>query len=144
MPAAYDPANVFARILRSELPCTRVFEDAETLAFMDIMPRCDGHVLVIPKAPVRNILDATPVQLAAIMKTTQLVSIAMMNAFAADGLSIQQANEAAGGQEVFHLHVHVLPRWTGQKLRPHTGAMAARDVLETQAARIRTALPAAS
>jgi histidine triad (HIT) family protein len=141
---AYDSTNVFAKILRGELPCTRVFEDDETYAFMDIMPRCDGHTLVIPKAPVRNILDATPVQLAAIMRTTQTISIAAMTAFAAPGVTIQQFNEAAGGQVVFHLHVHVLPRWEGQRLGPHTGQMAAKNVLEQNAARIRAALAATS
>ena len=106
----YDPANVFAKILRGEMPCTRVYEDADTLAFMDIMPRCDGHTLVLPKAPVRNILDATPAQLAVTMRTTQIVSRAVMQAFGAPGVTIQQFNESAGGQVVFHLHVHVLPR----------------------------------
>ena len=139
----YDQNNVFAKILRGEMPCARVFEDAETLAFMDIMPRCEGHTLVIPKAPVRNILDATPAQLAATMKTTQLVSIAVMKAFAAQGISIQQANEAAGGQEVFHLHVHILPRRQGERLKPPTGQMAPRDMLERHAAMISAALAAA-
>ena len=91
--AKYDPSNVFAKILRGEMPCTRVFEDADTLAFMDIMPRCDGHTLVIPKAPVRNILDAEPEQLAVIMRTTQIVSRAVMLAFGAPGVTIQQFNE---------------------------------------------------
>ena len=137
---AYDPSNVFAKILREELPCVRVFEDADTLAFMDIMPRADGHTLVIPKAPVRNILDANPAQLAATIKTTQLISFAAMRAFEAQGVTIQQFNEPAGGQVVFHLHFHVLPRWDGQKLRPHTSEMADKSVLEAQAVRIRAAL----
>ena len=142
MPAktSYDPGNVFAKILRGELPCVRVHEDAETLAFMDIMPRCDGHTLVIPKASVRNILDATPAQLAVTMQTTQRISHAVMRAFQAEGVTIQQFNEAAGGQVVFHLHMHVLPRWSGQKLRPHTGQLENKDVLEINAAKIRAAL----
>jgi histidine triad (HIT) family protein len=146
MPSAvpYDPSNVFAKILRGELPCARVFEDADTLAFMDIMPRCDGHTLVIPKAAVRNILDATPAQLAVTMRTTQHVSRAVMHAFAAGGVTIQQFNEAAGGQEVFHLHFHVLPRRDGERLKPHTGQMAPRDVLEQHAAKIRAALTTAA
>ena len=139
----YDSSNVFAKILRGELPCTRVFEDADTLVFMDIMPRCDGHTLVVPKAPVRNMLDASPAQLAAIMRTTQKVSVAAMMALAADGVTIQQFNEAAGGQVVFHLHFHVLPRWHGKRLAPHSGQMAAKDVLERNAERIRSALPGA-
>ena len=138
----YDPANVFAKILRGEMPCTRVYEDADTLAFMDIMPRCDGHTLVLPKAPVRNILDATPAQLAVTMRTTQIVSRAVMQAFGAPGVTIQQFNESAGGQVVFHLHVHVLPRHEGERLKPHTGQMADRAVLERQAEKIRAVLAA--
>ena len=140
--AKYDPTNAFAKILRGELPCTRVFEDAQTLAFMDIMPRCTGHTLVIPKAPVRNILDANPQQLAVIMQTTQRITLAVMKAFDAEGVTIQQFNEAAGGQVVFHMHVHVLPRREGEKLRPHTGQMEDRQVLERQAEKIRAALGA--
>ena len=140
----YDPSNVFANILRGELPCARVFEDAETLAFMDIMPRCDGHTLVIPKAPARNILDATPEQLAATMRTTQRISRAVMSAFSAPGVTIQQFNEAAGGQVVFHLHVHVLPRRVDERLRPHTGEMAPREVLDRHARQIQAALAAAN
>ena len=141
-PPPYDPSNVFAKILRGELPCARVYEDSETLAFMDIMPRSDGHTLVIPKSPVRNILDATPEQLGAIMRTTQRISRAVMHAFKAHGLTVQQFNEAAGGQVVFHLHVHVLPRWDGQKLKPHTGQIESRDILERNAEKIRSALAA--
>jgi histidine triad (HIT) family protein len=141
--AKYDSSNVFAKILRGEMPCTRVFEDADTMAFMDIMPRCDGHTLVIPKAPVRNILDAAPEQLAVIMRTTQIVSRAVMQAFGAQGVTIQQFNEVAGGQVVFHMHVHVLPRHSGDRLKPHTGQMADQTVIERQAAQIRAALAAA-
>lgn len=140
----YDPSNVFAKILRGELPCVKVFEDAGTLALMDIMPRADGHTLVIPKASVRNILDATPAQLAATMATTRTISLAVMKAFAAQGVTIQQFNEAAGGQVVFHLHVHVLPRWDGQKLKPHTGQMADKELLERHAGLIRSALSVSS
>jgi histidine triad (HIT) family protein len=136
---SYDNTNVFAKILRGELPCHKVFEDAETLAFLDIMPRADGHTLVIPKAPVRSILDATSVQLAAIMRTTQTISRGLMTAFGAQGITIQQFNEPAGGQVVFHLHVHVLPRWDGVKLRPHTGEMAKPDDLKVTAESLRKA-----
>ena len=137
---AYDASNVFAKILRGELPAEKVYEDAETLAFMDIMPRADGHVLVIPKTPARNVLDATPAQLAACMATVQRMSRAVMTAFEAGGITIQQFNEAAGGQVVFHLHYHVLPRHTGVSLRPHTGAMEKPEVLAANAERIRKAL----
>ena len=110
---SYDDSNVFAKILRGELPAHKVYEDEQTLAFMDIMPRGKGHTLVIPKTPARNILDATPEQLAACMATVQRIARAVMKAFDAPGVTIQQFNESAGGQVVFHLHFHVLPRWEG-------------------------------
>ncbi len=141
MPATYDPQNIFAKILRGEIPCHRIFEDDAALAFMDIMPRCEGHCLVIPKAPVRTLLDISPDDLAALMVRVQAVARAAAAAFDADGLTIQQFNEAAGGQEVFHLHVHVLPRRAGEPLRPPGGPMADADVLRRQAERIAAALP---
>ncbi len=136
----YDETNVFAKILRGELPSHKLYEDEHTLAFMDIMPRCDGHCLVIPKTPARNLLDATPEQLAACLATVQKVGRAAMQAFQADGLTIQQFNEPAGGQVVFHLHYHVLPRHEGVSLRPHTGEMADGDSLKANADKIRAAL----
>ncbi len=136
---AYDTDNIFAKILRGEIPATRVYEDDETLAFMDIMPRADGHLLVIPKTPCRNVLDATPEQLSAVMKTVQKMGNAVMAAFAADGVTIQQFNEAAGGQEVFHLHFHVLPRHEGVKVRA-PGTMGDFDLIASQAEKIRSAL----
>lgn len=137
---AYDPANVFARILRGELPSHKLYEDEATVAIMDIMPRADGHALVIPKAACRNILDAPPEALAAVALTTQKLARAVKQAFDADGVTIQQFNEAAGGQVVFHLHVHVMPRHEGVALRPHTGAMEKSEVLAANAERIRAAL----
>jgi histidine triad (HIT) family protein len=137
---AYDSTNVFARILRGELPAHKVFEDEATLAIMDIMPRAEGHVLVLPKAACRNLLDASPEALAAVAKTSQTMARAVMAAFGADGVTVQQFNESAGGQVVFHLHVHVIPRHAGVALRPHTGEMAAGDVLAANAAKIRDAL----
>jgi histidine triad (HIT) family protein len=137
---AYDPQNPFAKILRGELPSTKVYEDAETLAIMDIMPRADGHVLVIPKAAARNVLDASAEQLAACMATVQVIARAQMTAFEAAGITIQQFNETAGGQVVFHLHVHVLPRHDGVALRPHTGVMADAATLAAHAERLRGAL----
>lgn len=136
---AYDPENIFAKILRGEIPSTRVYEDEDTLAFMDIMPRADGHLLVIPKTPCRNVLDATPEQLAAVMTTVQKLARAVMRAFDAEGVTIQQFNEAAGGQEVFHLHFHVLPRHEGVSLRP-PGKMGDFDEIAEHAERIRAAL----
>ncbi|PTM43284.1 HIT family protein [Bosea sp. 124] len=137
---AYDPANVFARILRGELPSHTVYEDAETLAIMDIMPRADGHVLVVPKAACRNVFDAPADALQAVALTTQRLARAVTTAFAADGVTIQQFNEAAGGQVVFHLHVHVMPRHDGVALRPHTGAMEKPEILVANAEKIRMAL----
>ncbi len=139
---AYDANNVFAKILRGELPAHKVFEDADTLAFMVIMPRCEGHTLVIPKAPVRNLLDASPTQLAACMKTIQKVAAAVMKAFDGDGLTLQQANEAAGGQVVFHLHFHFMPRWDGQPLGPPATKMESSEVLSANAERLRKSLAA--
>ena len=115
---AYDPNNVFAKILRGELPAYKVYEDAKAFAFLDIMPRAPGHTLVIPKAPVRTILDIAPDDLSHLMTAVQKVARAAVKAFAADGLTIQQFNEPAGGQVVFHLHIHVIPRKIGVSLKP--------------------------
>lgn len=136
---SYDSDNIFAKILRGEIPSTRVYEDAQTLVFMDIMPRADGHCLVIPKTPCRNILDASPDQLAAVMQTVQRVSHAVMTAFGATGVTIQQFNEADGGQEVFHLHVHILPRHADVSLRA-PGVMGDMDAIADHAEKIRAAL----
>ena len=137
---AYDDTNVFAKILRGELPCHQVYEDDNTIAIMDIMPRADGHLLVLPKAASRNILDIAPEDLAAVYATAQKMAQALIKAFDADGITIQQFNESAGGQVVFHTHVHVIPRHEGVKLRPHTGEMADQEDLQNWADRIRTAL----
>ncbi len=135
----YDPDNIFAKILRNEIPSEKLYENSDTYVFMDIMPRSDGHCLVIPKTPARNILDATPEQLAACLKTAQRMAKAVMTAFDAEGVTLQQFNEAVGGQEVFHLHFHVIPRYAGQTMRP-PGKMADFDVLKAQADKIRAAL----
>jgi histidine triad (HIT) family protein len=137
---AYDDSNVFAKILRGELPAHKLYEDDATLAFMDIMPRGDGHCLVIPKQPARNILDVEPDSLAAVMRTVQKLARAVKEAFGADGVTVQQFNEQAGGQIVFHLHVHVIPRFDGMNLRPHTGEMADQGVLARNAEKIRAVL----
>ena len=136
----YDQSNIFARILRGELPAHKICEDDATLAFMDIMPRCAGHALVIPKTPARNVLDATPEQMAACLATVQRVARAQLVAFDAQGITIQQFNESAGGQVVFHLHYHVLPRWAGIKLGPHSATMEKPDVLAANAEKLRKAL----
>ena len=136
----YDPDNIFAKIIRGDMPSHMVFEDDETFAFMDIMPRGDGHTLVIPKRGFRNLLDADPDGLAAVARTVARVAQAQMRAFDADGITVQQFNEPAGGQVVFHYHVHVIPRFEGLKLRPHTGEMADNDVLAGHAEKLRAAL----
>ena len=136
---SYDPENIFAKILRNEVPSTRVYEDDDTLVFMDIMPRADGHCLVIPKTPCRNLLDASPEQLSAVMATTQKLAKAAMKGLDADGVTIQQFNEGPGGQEVFHLHFHVLPRHEGVSLRP-PGEMGDMEAIKAIADRLSAAL----
>ena len=138
----YDDQNVFAKILRGELPALKVYEDDKTFAFMDIMPRSDGHCLVIPKAPSRNILDIGADDLTAVMATAQKLARAAKEAFSADGVTGQHFCESAGGQVVFHTHVHILPRYEGVALRPHTGDMADQDVLKGQAEKLMAALQA--
>ncbi|MBL4600584.1 MAG: HIT family protein [Rhizobiaceae bacterium] len=136
----YDENNIFAKILRGEIPCNKVYEDADTFAFMDIMPRSDGHCLVIPKAACRNILDVDENALSAVMLTTKKMAIACKKAFNADGITVQQFNESAGGQMVFHLHVHIIPRFEGIKLRPHSGEMEKLEVLAENAKKLIAAL----
>ncbi len=138
---SYDTDNIFAKILRGEIPCEKLYEDDDTFVFMDIMPRADGHCLVIPKTPARNMLDASLAQLAACLKTVQKMGHAVMAAFGADGVTVQQFNEAAGGQEVFHLHYHVLPRHEGEKMRP-PGKQEDFAVIKANADKIRAALRA--
>lgn len=140
MSQPYDPGNIFGKILRGEIPAATVYEDEHTLAFMDVMPQADGHTLVIPKAPSRGLLDADPAVLAALIASVQTVGRAVKSAFDADGLTVFQYNEPAGGQTVFHLHVHLVPRHDGVPLKRHEGGMADKDVLAEHAARIRAAL----
>ena len=139
---SYDTNNIFAKILRGEIPCHKVHEDEHTLAFMDVMPQADGHTLVIPKMASRNLLDADPKALGALMASVQKMANAVKQAFAAEGILIQQFNEPAAGQTVFHLHFHVLPRSTGVALKPHTGKMADHALLAEHAEKIRAALEA--
>jgi histidine triad (HIT) family protein len=136
----YDPNNIFSKILTGEIPCHRIYEDAHTLAFMDVMPQVDGHCLVIPKTGSRNLLDAKADTLASLMATVQKVAIAAKTAFKADGVQIRQYNEQAAGQTVFHLHFHVLPMNEGQSLRPHSGKMADHGLLAKHAGLIVSAL----
>ncbi len=136
---AYDDQNIFAKILRGEIPSFKVYEDDDTYCFMDIMPRTDGHCLVIPKTPCRNLLDASDAQLAAVMATVKKVATAAKAAFAADGITIQQFNEDAGGQEVFHLHFHIHPRHAGLSMRP-AGKMGDMDAIKRHAEAIAAAI----
>ena len=136
---AYDDQNIFAKILRGEIPSFKVYEDDDTLCFMDIMPRTDGHCLVIPKTPCRNVLDASDAQLAAVMATVKKVANAAKTAFDADGITLQQFNEAAGGQEVFHLHFHIHPRHAGVAMRA-PGTMGDMDAIKRNAEAIAAAL----
>ncbi len=137
---SYDQNNVFAKILRGELPAHKVFEDDKVFALLDIMPRAPGHTLVIPKSPVRTILDIAPDDLAYLIKATQTIARAAVKAFAADGLTIQQFNEPAGGQVVFHLHVHVIPRQVGVALKPPASVKEDLAVLADQALQLAAAL----
>ncbi len=129
----YDPNNIFAKILRGEIPCHKIYEDEHTLAFMDVMPQVDGHCLVIPKAGSRNLLDAETSTFTPLMTTVQKVARAAKAAFKAGGVQIRQYNEEAAGQTVFHLHFHILPLSEGQSLRPHTGPMADHLILAKHA-----------
>jgi histidine triad (HIT) family protein len=141
---AYDPNNIFAKILRGEMPCYKVYEDEKALAFLDIMPRAPGHALVLPKAPARNILDVSPDDLAHVIKVAQRIARASMETFGADGVTIQQFNESAGGQVVFHLHVHVIPRRSGVALKPAASVKEAPDVLAEQKTMLGAALASSS
>ncbi len=132
----YDPNNIFAKILRGEAPCTKVYEDDLSLAFLDVMPRADGHTLVIPKVPARNIFDIAAEDLARFMPAVQKVARAVKAGMGAEGLTVQQFNEVAGGQQVFHLHFHVLPRWTGVPVRPPGGPFQNAESLRPHAERI--------
>lgn len=138
--AHYDLENVFAKILRGEIPSTRIYEDEHTIAIMDVMPQAPGHVLVIPRSASRNLLDADTADLARLLPVVQRIARAAQLAFAADGITVMQFNGAAGGQSVYHLHFHVIPRNAGVPLRAHTGQMEAADVLAAHADRLQTAL----
>jgi histidine triad (HIT) family protein len=138
--ADYDPDNIFAKILRGEIPSHKIYEDEHTLAFMDVMPQCDGHCLVVPKVPSRGLLDADPAVLARTMTVVQKVARAAVKAFNADGFQVRQYNEPAGGQTVFHLHFHIMPMKEGVPLKPHSGKMADHALLAKGAEAIRNLL----
>jgi histidine triad (HIT) family protein len=139
----YDPDNIFAKIVRGEVPCHRVFEDGDTLAFMDLFPQSPGHALVIHKrAMARNLFDVDLADLAPVMATVQKVGRAMVRALKPDGVAVMQFNGAASGQTIFHLHVHLVPRWQGQPLGLHAQKMADAAQLAEQARAIAAAIEA--
>ena len=138
----YDSSNIFAKILRGEIPCVKVYENDKTLALMDVMPEAEGHVLVIPKEGAENILDLSSDGLAALMATTQKVAKAVDKALSPDGILLKQYNRAAAGQSVFHVHFHIVPRWEGVPMAPHGKVMVEAAKLEPIAAKIRSALGA--
>ena len=138
---AYDDTNVFAKILRGDLPATKVYEDETCLVIMDVMPQATGHTLVIPKAPSRNILDIAEGELQAAILVVQRLARAVKDAFDAEGILVMQFNEPSAGQTVFHTHFHIIPRFEGMPLNRHTGSMADPSLLAEHAAKIRAALP---
>lgn len=138
----YDADNIFAKILRGEIPAHKVFEDADALVIMDAMPQSPGHSLIIPKTPSRNLLDADPQVLARLAPLLQKIARAVKEAFAADGVTLVQFNEPASGQTVFHLHFHVIPRIEGTPLKAHTGTKEDPEVLAANADKLRKALAA--
>jgi histidine triad (HIT) family protein len=142
--ATYDDQNIFAKILRGEIPSHRVYEDDHVIAFMDVMPQGKGHTLVVPRQPSRNILDADPTTLGPLTRAVQRVAQAAMRAFNADGVTVVQFNEPVAGQSVFHLHFHVIPRFDGTPLKPHTGKMEDQAVLAANAEALRKAIAASS
>ena len=141
--AAYDH-NIVAKILRGEIPCFKVYEDDQAFAFLDIMPRAPGHTLVIPKAPARNFLDVPPDDLAHVIKVAQKIAQVSMKVFNADGMTLQQFNEASGGQVVFHLHFHIIPRHDGVAMKPPASIKEDMAVLADQAAKLSAAMKANS
>ncbi|MGC3982905.1 MAG: HIT family protein [Steroidobacteraceae bacterium] len=137
---AYDRNNIFAKILRGEIPCHKVYEDEHTLAFMDVMPQSEGHTLIVPKAEAESIFELNSTKLQALIVTTQRIAAAAKQAFSADGITVMQFNGEAAGQTVFHIHFHVVPRYVGTPLREHGRGMADKDVLMQQAESLRQAL----
>jgi len=136
----YDPDNIFARILKGELPCVKVYEDEHVLSFMDIFPQAPGHVLVVPREPARNALEMTDGALQAAIVRVKRIAQAVKTALAPDGIVLTQFNGAPAGQTVFHVHFHIIPRTEGEALGAHGGGQADMDDLADQAARIATAI----
>jgi histidine triad (HIT) family protein len=136
----YDPQNIFAKILRGEIPCHKIYEDEHSLAIMDVMPQVEGHCLVIPKSASRGLLDADTRVLVEVISAVQKVAAAAVVATGADGFQVRQYNEPAGGQTVFHLHFHILPMKNGVSMKSHSGIMADHGELARLAEMIRARL----
>ncbi len=137
---AYDPKNIFAKILRGEIPAHKVYEDGSTIAILDVMPQANGHTLIIPKAQAENLFDLDPAMAEAVMRVGQRMAVAIRQAFRPEGITLMQFNGAEAGQTVFHFHLHVIPRYAGQPLRAHGRGFADPALLAEQAERLRTAL----
>ncbi|MGB5947937.1 MAG: HIT family protein [Parvibaculum sp.] len=137
---AYDNNNIFAKIIRGEAPSFKVHEDERTLAFMDVMPQSEGHTLVIPKSPAENMFDLSADDAANLMRVTQKVAVAVKRAIKAPGIMIAQLNGPEAGQTVFHIHMHIIPRWHGIDLKLHAREMADFEVLKKQAELIKAEL----
>jgi histidine triad (HIT) family protein len=137
---SYDRNNIFARILRGEIPCHKVYEDEHTLSFMDVMPQSDGHTLVVPKFEACNLFELPVSQLQQLMVVTQRIATAAQKAFSADGITLMQFNGEAAGQTVFHIHFHIVPRYEGRPLMSHARGMADKEVLIRHAEQLRAAL----
>lgn len=140
MTKSYDENNIFAKLIRGDIPSIRVYEDDDVVAFMDVMPQGVGHTLIVPRKGSRNLLDAEPETLAKLIKVVQKIAKAVKKAFNADGVTVMQFNEPASGQTVFHLHFHVIPRFENVPLKPHSGEPVDTKTLEESAAKIRVAL----
>jgi len=136
----YDPDNIFAKILKGEMPCVKVYEDEHVLAFMDLFPQAPGHTLVVPREPVRNALEMTDGALQAAIVRVKRIANAVKTALEPDGIVITQFNGAPAGQTIFHVHFHIIPRMEGVALGAHGGGQADTDELQKQADRIAAAI----
>ncbi len=137
---SYDKDNIFAKILRGEIPSHKIYEDDEVFAFLDVMPRSPGHTLVIPKVEATGLIDISPEDLGALMAKVQKLAPLIVEGIGAEGFMLQQFNGAPAGQTVFHLHIHIIPRWEGQSLRPHGTDMEDNEVLAGNARMIRAVI----
>jgi len=136
----YDHNNIFAKIIRNEMPCVKVYEDDGVICFMDVFPQSKGHCLVVPKAASRNLLEVNPKDIGRLFGTAQRIAKAVDSALKPNGIVVTQFNGAPAGQTVFHTHVHIIPRYEGQALGAHGGTMADMDALQGLAEKVKAAL----